>query len=99
MAAMAGVLHTLLGWFPVTVQMAAVMLLAVPSIACATGLEGSFNWAAIWCPRQALQHLGRVAGAGDHVLVADVEEGDAPCRVVRWLSSELSAAVGVWRVW
>ena len=45
---MAGVLHTLLGWLPVTVQMAAVMLFAVPSMACATGLDGSFNWAAIW---------------------------------------------------
>jgi hypothetical protein len=46
-AAMAGESHTLLGWFPVTLQMAAVMLLAVPSIACATGLEASPSWEAI----------------------------------------------------
>ena len=39
---------TLLGWFPVTALMAAVMSFAVPSIACATGLEGSDSWAAIW---------------------------------------------------
>ena len=39
---------TLEGWLPVTEAMAAVMSLAVPSIACATALLGLARSAAIW---------------------------------------------------
>ena len=47
-AAMVAELPTLHGWLPVTEEMAAVMSLAAPSIACATALEGSLSCAAIW---------------------------------------------------
>jgi len=43
MAAIAGELDTLLGWLPVTVAIAAVIWLAAPSMACATGLVGSLS--------------------------------------------------------
>ena len=54
---MVGELHTPLGWFPVTVQMAAVMSLAVPSIACADRARRVVQLGGDLSPRQTLQHL------------------------------------------
>ena len=40
--------QALAGWLPVILQMAAVMWLAVPPMALATGLSGLFRSDAIW---------------------------------------------------